>query len=111
MEPLPPQRIVPGVTGYSDQPISPNEAMVQNMEIERDGVWRARLGWDLMNLLSESPEFLSACPPLHASMAVYIGNGKAFRIDSSGVETQFSSYGTGWSPFVYFKAAWGEKAP
>lgn len=106
MESLEPQRIIPGLSGYASQPISPNEAIVENMEIERDGIWRPRLGLIEDTDLGYTVTHLSSVPSNFSARAICVANRVGKLYFGAGSTSDL----TGTFPEGRIFEAWGEKS-
>lgn len=92
---LQPQRLTPGIPGYSAEPLDPNEALVlENWEVRRDGRFRARAGLTRVAGFNSPIIHLSQLPPDNATYSMAIVEGGRLRVsDSSGTNTNL---GSGW---------------
>lgn len=101
------QRYKPGVKGYSPRPLTPEEArVIQNLDMERDGTWRARPGLLTRVTHSSTIRNLSNRP--------YVTSGGRFvltdaagtlRLYDANAHTISASLGSGWPTAGRLKTA------
>ncbi len=102
---MPKRRIQPGTAGLARQTVDPQEAYwLQNLELDRSGVWRPRKGLRFIVDLSHAITHLSR-PAGYNHKVMAVANGGLYQID---VETPGSpsAIDTGW-PTIPMAAAIG----
>lgn len=100
-----PQMLRPGIAGMNrnEQSTDPNEAaLIQNLELRADGLWRPRPGLVKIYTASGTIQHISDHPDgLHIMM---VEGGRLQHITTAGFNTQLA---TGWTSTGWYKSATG----
>lgn len=103
---LPPQTVRPGYAGMNRTEVSDNSeeaALIQNLELAKDRIWRPRAGLTSRVLFSGDIQHVSDHP--NRSHIMVIEGGRVQYVNSVGWGT--TELASGWDTDEYFKSATG----
>lgn len=101
---LPPQEVRPGLGGMNRNEVAdPNQAaLIQNLELRADGIWRPRPG--LVEVYAASANFQHISDHTDGLHVMIVEGGRLQHVTTAGFATQLA---TGWTSTGFYKSATG----